>query len=50
MAAHENALLKIACGGRCLASFRDILLPEQGTNVKLDDTPKRVLNPDPIEG
>ena len=36
MAAHENALLKISCGGRYLASFRDISLPEQGTNVNLN--------------
>ena len=36
MAAHENAVLKIACGGRYLASFRDILHPERGTNVSFD--------------
>ena len=33
MAPHENALLKIACGGRYLASFGDILLPGGGTNI-----------------
>lgn len=35
MAAHENAVLKIACGGRYLASFRDILHPERGTNLNI---------------
>jgi len=30
MAVYENARLKIACGGRYLASLRDILLPGQG--------------------
>ena len=50
MAAHENALLKISCGGCYLASFRDISLPEQGSNINLDYVLKRVLNPDPIEG
>ena len=50
MAAHENALLKISCGGLCLATFRDISLPEQGANINLDYVPKRVLNRDPIKG
>lgn len=50
MAAYENALLKIACGGRYLASFLDILLSRRGTNINLDYVPQRVLNPDPVEG
>lgn len=49
-AAHENALLKISCGGRYLASFWDISLPEQGTNINLNYESKRGLNRDPIEG
>ena len=44
MAAHKNALLKISCGGRYLASFRDISLPEQGTNINLNYESKRGLN------